>query len=47
MKQCEKNKITDQRNEYVSPIVNLIIISRDIITESHDDPNMGEWDTEE
>ena len=47
MKQYKEKKVANQRDEYVSPIVSLIMISGDIITESHDDPNMGEWDTEE
>ena len=46
MKQREDKMIADQRTEYVAPSISLILISKDIITESHDDPNMGEWDTE-
>ena len=31
---------------YVEPQIDIIVISNDIITESHFDPNMGEWDTD-
>lgn len=31
---------------YTSPCVSEITVDRDILTESHNDPNMGEWDTD-
>ncbi len=31
---------------YSSPSISIVNIANDIITESHNDPNMGEWDTE-
>ena len=32
--------------QYSSPSVCKITVDRDIVTESHNDPNMGEWDTQ-
>ena len=31
---------------YVSPLIQIIDMNRDIITESVIDPNQGEWDVE-
>ena len=46
MKQLGENKMAAQGAEYISPSITIIRIGRDVITESHNDPNMGEWDTE-
>lgn len=46
MKQRGENKMAEQVSEYISPSITIIRIGRDVITESHNDPNMGEWDTE-
>ena len=35
-----------QKINYVSPLVSVISVNIDILTDSHNDPNMGEWDTE-
>ena len=37
---------TNDKIQYLSPSVTVITLDRDIITESHSDPNMGEWDTD-
>ena len=34
------------KDNYVSPTVDIVALNGDILTESHFDPNMGEWDTE-
>lgn len=34
------------KDNYVSPTVDIVDLNGDILTESHFDPNMGEWDTE-
>lgn len=34
----------DLKIEYVSPKINIVSLKTDIITESHFDPNAGEWD---
>lgn len=34
------------KTEYVSPKITTLFLKNDVITESHFDPNMGEWDTE-
>ena len=44
-KRDESTKVT-QEAEYTHPIITVIRIGRDVITESHNDSNMGEWDTE-
>ena len=46
MKQNELYVSDNSRVTYVTPTVKVISIKGDIITESHFDPNMGEWDTE-
>jgi hypothetical protein len=40
---CHEDRV---RDNYVSPKVSIISLKGDILTESHFDPNMGEWDTE-
>ena len=40
----EKNEI--KLLTYTEPQIDLIVLSTDVITESHFDPNMGEWDTD-
>ena len=39
-------KHEDEACMYVKPRIEIIFVSNDIITESHFDPNMGEWDTD-
>ena len=46
MKQRDEVKMVNQGVEYTSPSITVVRIGRDVITESHNDPNMGEWDTE-
>lgn len=46
MKQRDENTMVTQGAEYTSPSITVIHIGKDVITESHFDPNMGEWDTE-
>ena len=49
MKQRDENMIVIQGAEYSSPVITVMSIVRDVITESsgsHNDSNMGEWDTE-
>lgn len=36
----------EERLSYETPKVDVIVFSNDVITESHFDPNMGEWDTD-
>ena len=38
--------MAEQVSEYISPSITIIRIGIYVITESHNDPNMGEWDTE-
>ena len=47
MKSTEKEKTSISKAVYSSPSITEIRIHTDILTESYDDPNMGEWDTEE
>lgn len=36
----------DKKSDYVSPSIDIILFENDVITLSHIDPNMGEWDTD-
>ena len=42
----ENNVSTEKRFIYESPRVDIVLLQHDIITESHIDLNMGEWDTD-
>ena len=46
MRHPQENILAEQKAVYATPSVTVIRISTDVITESHADPNMGEWDTE-
>ena len=46
MKKKELKVVDRIKDDYVSPKVSIISLKGDILTESHFDPNMGEWDTE-
>ena len=46
MKQNETRGRDIAKDNYVSPTISIVAINGDILTESHYDPNMGEWDTE-
>ena len=42
----ENNVTVEKRFSYESPRVDIVLLQTDIITESHIDRNMGEWDTD-
>ena len=35
----------EEKHIYESPEIDIILLDKDVITLSHFDPNMGEWDT--
>lgn len=44
--QTKKKTEVVNKATYISPLIQIIDQTRDIITESADDPNQGEWDVE-
>ena len=46
MEKINESDAIVRKLQYSSPSVYKITVDRDIVTESHNDPNMGEWDTQ-
>ena len=38
--------VSNEKSSYEAPKIDIVFLTDDIITESHRDPNMGEWDTD-
>ena len=47
MKMTSDFQNVNNKLQYCSPSVCIIAPTSDILTESYNDPNMGEWDTED
>ncbi len=46
MKRQNEMKEVIGKLQYSSPLITKMSVDRDIITASHSDSNMGEWDTD-